>query len=97
MDHPTSRDEHDDASPREEGAPLRGGERGFSIAFAYGGLLVGGFAWILYWGAANLPARGESSAEWRPDAISVLDGVLLLVLPVAAFFVFGRYGRRWMP
>lgn len=80
------------------GAPGEAGPqaRGFSIAFGYGGLLVGGVAWIVWWGSQHLPARGE---DWDPDtvvAFTTLDLVLLALLPLACFAVAGWLGRkRW--
>lgn len=69
--------------------------RGFSIAFAWIGLVAGGFGWILYWGARNLPQRG-STERWQPE-FTALDVALLVVIPLAVAAVLGRWGRGRLP
>ena len=77
--------------------PLKGGDRGFSIAFGYGGLLLGGFAWVLAWGAMHLPARGQERTYEERMTITTLDIVLMVLLPLLGFLIVGRYGRKWLP
>ena len=70
-------------------------QRAFSIAFGWIGLVVGGFGFILYWGATSLPERG-STGPWLPE-LSPVDLVMMVVIPIGVAFVFGRWGRGRLP
>ena len=70
--------------------------RAFSIAFGWGGLILGGLLYILWWGAQHLPERGQEVEHGMFD-FTTTDLVVLAILPLGVAAIAGRLGRRWFP